>query len=156
MSSDQVKVLIVCLGNICRSPMGEAVMRDIAKQRGHDIVLDSAGTGAYHEGEDPDDRAVATCQKHKIPISHAARKVRTSDYTAFTHILAADGNNLNSLRRNAPRNATATIRLWGSYLESNLPISDPYYGGNSGFERVYQQCVALSNAFLDDVFGPQS
>ncbi|PBL01192.1 phosphotyrosine protein phosphatase [Armillaria gallica] len=156
MSSDKVKVLIICLGNICRSPMGEAVMRDVAKRREHDIVLDSAGTGAYHEGEDPDDRAVATCKKHKIPISHAARKVRSSDYTEFTHILAADENNLNSLKRNAPRNATATIRLWGSYLESNSPISDPYYGGINGFERVYQQCVALSNAFLDDVFGPQS
>ncbi|KAK0245646.1 phosphotyrosine protein phosphatase [Armillaria nabsnona] len=164
MSSDKVKVLIVCLGNICRSPMGEAVMRDVAKRREHDIVLDSAGTGAYHEGEDPDDsRSNLPCtltlsyiSQHKIPISHAARKVRSSDYTEFTHILAADESNLNSLKRNAPRNATATIRLWGSYLESNSPISDPYYGGINGFERVYQQCVALSNAFLDDVFEPQS
>lgn len=150
----EVKVLIVCLGNICRSPLGEAVLSATAKNRGLHIEVDSAGTAAYHVGEEPDDRSVSTCQKHNILISHRARKVSTSDFTRFTHILAADENNLRDLKRVAPSNATASVRLWGSYLD-NKPIPDPYYGGISGFERVYQQCVALSTAFLDDVFGAE-
>ncbi|KAF8917685.1 phosphotyrosine protein phosphatase [Mucidula mucida] len=152
-------VLIVCLGNICRSPMGEAVLSHVAKARGHDITVDSCGTGAYHTGEDPDDRksqqAHSWLVQHKVPISHAARKVQKSDFTDFTHILAADQNNLRDLQRMAPSNATAEIKLWGEYHD-NKPIQDPYYGGINGFERVYQQCVKLSHAFLDDVFGPQS
>ncbi|KAF9029283.1 phosphotyrosine protein phosphatase [Hymenopellis radicata] len=143
-SKEQISVLIVCLGNICRSPMGEAVLSHVAKARGHDITVDSCGTGAYHTGEDPDDSKVSTVfVKHQVPISHAARKVQKSDFTNFTHILAADQNNLRDLQRMAPGNATAEIKL--SLL-----------GGINGFERVYQQCVKLSHAFLDDVFGSQA
>ncbi|KAJ8083803.1 Low molecular weight phosphotyrosine protein phosphatase [Marasmius tenuissimus] len=135
--------------------MGEAVLREIAKKRGLDITVDSCGTGAYHVGEDPDDRTVATCKKHGVPISHKARAVDDEDYTTFTHILAADGSNLRALERNKPRGSTAEVRLWGSYHD-NEPIGDPYYGGINGFETVYQQCVTFSNAFLDDVFGKSS
>ncbi|KAJ3829803.1 phosphotyrosine protein phosphatase [Lentinula raphanica] len=148
-----LKVLIVCLGNICRSPMGEAVLRDVALKRGlSGIIVDSCGTAAYHAGEEPDDRTISTCRKHKIPIEHTARQLQTSDFTEFTHILAADQSNLRNLERVKPRNATAEVRLWGSYLDDK-PISDPYYGGMNGFEQVYQQCLALSNAFLDRVAG---
>ncbi|KAJ3754426.1 phosphotyrosine protein phosphatase [Lentinula raphanica] len=148
-----LKVLIVCLGNICRSPMGEAVLRDVALKRGlSGIVVDSCGTAAYHAGEEPDDRTISTCRKHKIPIEHTARQLQTSDFIEFTHILAADQSNLRNLERVKPRNATAEVRLWGSYLDDK-PISDPYYGGMNGFEQVYQQCLALSNAFLDQVAG---
>ncbi|KAJ3779068.1 phosphotyrosine protein phosphatase [Lentinula raphanica] len=148
-----LKVLIVCLGNICRSPMGEAVLRDVVLKRGlSGIVVDSCGTAAYHAGEEPDDRTISTCRKHKIPIEHTARQLQTSDFNEFTHILAADQSNLRNLERLKPRNATAEVRLWGSYLDDK-PISDPYYGGMNGFEQVYQQCLALSNAFLDRVAG---
>ncbi|KAI3622833.1 phosphotyrosine protein phosphatase [Moniliophthora roreri] len=143
------------VGNICRSPMGEAVLRDVAKKRGLDIEVDSCGTGAYHVGEDPDERTVATCKKHGVPISHQARKISNSDFTNFTHILAADGSNLRDLERHKPQDTTAEVKLWGSYL-NNEPIGDPYYGGINGFERVYQQCVAFSNAFLDEVYGKSS
>ncbi|KAF9244563.1 phosphotyrosine protein phosphatase I superfamily [Melanogaster broomeanus] len=112
-----LSVLVVCLGNICRSPMGQA--------RGIDIEVDSAGTGAYHVGEDPDDRS-RPVQQHKIPINHSARQ--------------------------KPGGATATVRLWGSYLD-NKPIGDPYYGGIDGFEQCYEQCTKLSKAFLDEVIG---
>jgi len=149
------KVLIVCLGNICRSPLGAAVLSATAKSRGLDIKVDSAGTASYHVGEEPDERSVAICQKHQVPISHRARQVFPSDFTKFTHILAADESNLRDLKRIAPSNATASVRLWGSYLDDK-PIPDPYYGGISGFERVYQQCTALSTAFLDNVFGPET
>ncbi|KAF9270040.1 phosphotyrosine protein phosphatases I [Marasmius fiardii PR-910] len=153
--------------------MGEAVLRDIANKRGLDTHIDSCGTGAYHIGEDPDDRTVAICKKvlwedisyslpiairltkalqHDVAISHKARTIAKSDFKEFTHILAADGSNLRSLESFKPEDATAEVRLWGSYHDDH-PIGDPYYGGLNGFEKVYQQCVTFSNAFLDEVFG---
>ncbi|PPQ67041.1 hypothetical protein CVT26_009938 [Gymnopilus dilepis] len=132
--------------------MGEAVLKDVAQKRGLDIEVDSAGTAGYHVGEEPDERTVAVCKKHNVPIDSTARQVKTSDFLQFTHILAADENNLRHLNSMKPSNATAEVRLWGSYLD-NKPIPDPYYGGMSGFEKVFQQCVFLSNAFLDQVTG---
>ncbi|KAI0721218.1 phosphotyrosine protein phosphatase [Cerioporus squamosus] len=150
--SQNVSVLVVCLGNICRSPIGEAVLKHVAKERGLDVTVDSAGTSNYHIGEDPDDRSVAVCKKNKVPIKHSARQVQQADFRTFTHILAADEANLRNLNRMKPRDATAEVRLWGSYLDGEA-IPDPYYGGMNGFENVFEQCVKLSNAFLDDVFG---
>ncbi|KAJ7492764.1 phosphotyrosine protein phosphatase I superfamily, partial [Mycena latifolia] len=140
-------------GNICRSPMGEAVLRVAAKKRGLNIIVDSCGTAGYHVGEDPDDVSrptVSTCKKHKIPISHHSRKITSSDFTEFTHILASDANNLRDLKRIMPDDSTAEIRLWGSYLDGKS-IPDPWYGGLSGFESTFQQCTSLSEAFLDDL-----
>ncbi|CDO73200.1 hypothetical protein BN946_scf185007.g255 [Trametes cinnabarina] len=175
-------VLVVCLGNICRSPIGEAVLKHVAKERGVDLTVDSAGTSNFHIGEDPDDRYAAcaaevpTAQRDRllippppilsagaqladdspvefnVPIEHAARQVVPEDFRTFTHILAADEANLRALNRMKPRDATAEVRLWGSYLD-NEPIADPYYGGMKDFEKVYHQCVKLSNAFLDEVLG---
>ncbi|EKM83561.1 hypothetical protein AGABI1DRAFT_88519 [Agaricus bisporus var. burnettii JB137-S8] len=108
--------------------MGEAVLADIGQKRGLDIQVDSAGTAGYHVGEDPDSRTIAVCKKHNVPITSTARQVRTSDFTTFTHILASDKNNLRDLENIKPSNATAELRLWGSYLD-NQSIPDPYYGG---------------------------
>ncbi|KAH9982356.1 phosphotyrosine protein phosphatase I superfamily [Lactifluus volemus] len=140
-------VLIVCLGNICRSPMGEAVLNNVAKERNIDLTVDSAGTAAYHVGEEPDERTVITCKKFGVSISHISRQVRRQDFYDFTYILASDNSNLNNLLRVRPDDSTAQVKLWGSYLDG-APIADPYYGGE-GFENVYRQCVQLSNAFLD-------
>ncbi|GJJ09540.1 hypothetical protein Clacol_003763 [Clathrus columnatus] len=145
-----ISVLIVCLGNICRSPMGEAVLAHVAKQRNLDVIVDSAGTAGYHVGEEPDERTVATCENHDIPISHKARQVKPQDFRNFTHILASDTMNLSNLNRIKPANATAIVRLWGDY-DDEKPIEDPYYGGIDGFERIYQQCLKYSNAFLDQI-----
>lgn len=145
-----LKVLVVCLGNICRSPMGEAVLRRVAEERGIQIEVDSCGTAGYHAGDDPDNRTLSTCMKHDTPIHHRARQIKSSDFMTFTHILASDQSNLGRLRDFQPKNSTAQVRLWGSYLDGE-PIPDPYYGGIDGFEKVYQQCNALSVAFLDQV-----
>jgi len=116
------------------------------------MVVDSAGTAGYHVGEEPDERTVQTCEKHNVPISCEARQVSAEDFSRFTHILASDESNLNVLNRMKPKDATAEVRLFGSYVD-NKPIVDPYYGGISGFERCYQQCLKYSNAFLDEVAG---
>jgi len=145
-------VLVVCLGNICRSPMGEAVLRHVAKERGIDITVDSCGTAGYHIGEDPDDRTIATCKKHNVPIKHGARQIQTSDFAEFTHILASDESKRRNLQRVKPEDATAEVRLFGSY-DDGKAIPDPYYGGINGFEQVYQQCIRYSNTFLDEVVG---
>ncbi|KAF8745124.1 hypothetical protein AX14_010587 [Amanita brunnescens Koide BX004] len=131
--------------------MGEAVLRDVAAKRGITITIDSCGTSNYHLEEDPDERAV----ENDVPISHQARQISTSDFTKFSHILAADESNLRNLERIKPQDSTAQVQLWGSYLDGK-PIPDPYYGGKDGFQEVYQQCVALSNAFLDKVTGSAS
>jgi len=149
-TNPSLKVLIVCLGNICRSPMGEAVLRHIANERGITIEVDSCGTGDWHIGYEPDERTVSTCQKHGVPISRVARLIKTSDFTTFTHILAADESNLRDLNRVKPSNATAEVRLWGSYFDDKA-IPDPYDGEINGFEAVFRQCTSLSNAFLDEV-----
>ncbi|KAJ3564979.1 hypothetical protein NP233_g7941 [Leucocoprinus birnbaumii] len=137
--------------------MGEAVLADIAKKRGLNVKVDSAGTAGYHVGEEPDERprlyaelSLTYFEQHKVPINSLARQVKTSDFTQFTHILASDKNNLRDLERIKPSNATAEVRLWGSYLDGE-PIPDPYYGGAGGFESVFQQVTRLSNAFLDTV-----
>ncbi|KAI6136518.1 phosphotyrosine protein phosphatase I superfamily [Pisolithus sp. B1] len=107
--------------------MGEAVLKHEAEKRGIAINVDSAGTGAYHVGEPPDERT-------------------------FQYILAADESNLRNLEAVRPRSSPAELRLWGSYLD-NKPIPDPYYGGITGFQRCLEQCTKLSNAFLDEVEG---
>ncbi|QRV86243.1 phosphotyrosine protein phosphatase [Ceratobasidium sp. AG-Ba] len=132
--------------------MGHAVLEHEAKKRGLPVVVDSAGTAAYHEGEEPDERTVATCKKYGVPIDHLARAVKPSDFKTFNYILASDSANLSNLKSMAPQDATATIALFGSF-EDNKPIADPYYGGINGFEKAYEQCVRYSAGFLDHVFG---
>jgi len=147
IKSPQLRVLIVCLGNICRSPMGHAVMAHEAKKQGLDIYVDSAGTANYHDGEEPDGRTTATCKKHGVPIDHLARTVHEEDFTTFDYILASDIQNLGTLQRMAPEDSTATIALFGSF-DDNKSIADPYYGNINGFENVYNQCARYSKAFF--------
>ncbi|CAE6427506.1 unnamed protein product [Rhizoctonia solani] len=131
MSEKEVSVLIVCLGNICRSPMGHAVLAHEAKKRGLPVVVDSA---------------------YSVPINHRARAVKSSDFKTFDYILASDNANLSNLKSMAPKDSTATITMFGAYGDSK-PIADPYYGGINGFETAYDQCVRYSNGFLDQIFG---
>ncbi|KLO17042.1 phosphotyrosine protein phosphatase [Schizopora paradoxa] len=143
-------VLIVCLGNICRSPMGEAVLRHVGKERGVDLKVDSAGTAAYHTGEDPDDRTVDVCKQNGVAISHAARQVTKQDYYDFDYILGADTQNLENLKRRKPDDSKAKVALFGSFIDGEPEaISDPYYGGTKGFKTCFKQCERFSHAFLD-------
>ncbi|KAM5436993.1 Low molecular weight phosphotyrosine protein phosphatase [Microsporum ferrugineum] len=154
-----VSVLFVCLGNICRSPMAEAVFRHIASKRSTVSFsrLDSAGTCAAHLDDPPDPRTMSTLKKHGITsYTHAARRVRTSDFTEFDYIIAMDRENLDSLlstRSRAKGEKLAEVRMFGDFgadaATESEEVPDPYYGGRDGFDRVYEMVTRLSNGFID-------
>ncbi|KAG7562441.1 hypothetical protein FFLO_02115 [Filobasidium floriforme] len=146
--------------------MAEAVFQAQVKQRnpeiqGKIVKIDSCGTGAYHVGDDPDERTVQTCQKHKIPINSVARALSKEDFHEFTHILAMDQMNLRNINNVRPANSQAIVSLFSAFDPTStstttkskpVDIVDPYYGsGMSGFERCYKQCVDYSNGFLDQL-----
>ncbi|CAN9507435.1 unnamed protein product [Ophioblennius macclurei] len=153
-ASGSKSVLFVCLGNICRSPIAEAVFRKMATDAG--VVdkwrIDSAATSTYEIGSSPDHRGQACMKKHDVPMSHIARQVTNDDFVSFQYILCMDQNNLNELNRKAKlaKNSQAKVELLGSYdPQKQLIIKDPYYGSDEDFEKVYVQCVRCCQAFLD-------
>ncbi|CAE6433088.1 unnamed protein product [Rhizoctonia solani] len=163
MSQKEVSILVVCLGNICRSPMGHAVLEHEAKKRGLPVVVDSAVSTKPDSYSEPirltralTARAlgptILESSPMRVPINHHARVVESSDFKTFDYILASDNANLSNLKSMAPKDSTATIALFGAYGDDK-PIADPYYGGISGFEKAFDQCVRYSNGFLDQVFG---
>ncbi|KAJ1734313.1 Low molecular weight phosphotyrosine protein phosphatase [Coemansia biformis] len=149
------KVLFVCLGNICRSPMAEAVFAHLVKTNGlYDrFVVDSAGTAAYHAGETPDKRTVQTCVSKGVPIKHRARRVRSSDFADFDYMLCMDQGNLDDLLRIKPPGARAHVALFGSYSgeAGDRIIEDPYYGGNDGFRTNFAQVTRCSVGLLKEL-----
>ncbi|KAK3996664.1 Low molecular weight phosphotyrosine protein phosphatase [Cladorrhinum sp. PSN332] len=158
--NDPISVLFVCLGNICRSTMAEGVFQSMVKKGPYaDLVseIDSCGTGGYHVGDEPDDRTMATLRKHGITdYVHAARKVNASDFDKFDYIFAMDRSNLADLQRIQQRkpNSKAKLMLFGEYSGTSKAevINDPYYGGNLGFEKAYEQATRFSTNFLKEVF----
>jgi low molecular weight protein-tyrosine phosphatase len=136
-----VKILFVCMGNICRSPMAEGVFHKLVKDAGleHNISIDSAGTHSYHVGDSPDQRAQATLRAKGIDISGLrGRQVADVDFEKFDYIVAMDSSNLNNLKRRAAARHHNKIRLMLSYSRKfpNLDVPDPYYGGTDGFNEV--------------------
>ncbi|XP_036447641.1 low molecular weight phosphotyrosine protein phosphatase isoform X2 [Colossoma macropomum] len=147
-------VLFVCLGNICRSPIAEAVFRKMATDSG--VVdkwrIDSAATSTYEIGNPPDYRGQACMKKHSVPMRHVARQVTKEDFQSFDYILCMDESNLRDLKRtaNSVKSCKAKIELLGSYdPEKQLIIQDPYYGSDKDFETVYEQCVRCCRVFLE-------
>jgi protein-tyrosine phosphatase len=121
------------MGNICRSPTAEAVLRHVISQNNLSIEVDSAGTEDYHIGNPPDPRSIRHAEKRGYDLrSLRARQVRAADFQEFDLILAADSNNLSALRRRCPAALQHKLAL---FLDSE-PLPDPYYGEADGFERV--------------------
>jgi protein-tyrosine phosphatase len=135
------KILMVCLGNICRSPLAEGILRMKAEQAGLNLQIDSAGTSNYHTGECPDQRTIQNALKHNVDVSKLkARQFTISDYDNFDHIFAMDSSNYSdiiSLARNENDKRKVELILDKVYPGSQMSVPDPYFGGEQGFEHVY-------------------
>jgi protein-tyrosine phosphatase len=153
------RVLFVCLGNICRSPTAEAVMARLVADAGLEdaIELDSAGTGAWHVGSAPDERAAAAAARRGIAMRGTARQVAAEDFERFDLLLAMDGENLRALRALAPHaEARAKVRLLrefdpASAGAASLDVPDPYYGAGDGFDRVLDLVEAACAGLLAEL-----
>lgn len=132
-------------------------MRHLIRERGLDdqIVVDSAGTDAYHAGEPPDARAVAAARRRGIEVGGTARRFRRADFARFDYVIAMDTDNYDRLRRLAPDAAArAKVHLLRSFdpnAGDDLDVPDPYYGGRAGFDRVLDLCDAACRGLLDRI-----
>ncbi|MDK9736648.1 low molecular weight phosphotyrosine protein phosphatase [Vibrio sp. D404a] len=144
------KILVVCMGNICRSPTGEAILRAKAKSMGIDVEVDSAGTIGYHQGNPPDPRSKAAGEARGYSFAGiTSRKVVSQDFEDFDLILAADNANLSDLESQCPVHLRHKLALFLSYGSSSYQeIPDPYYGGGDGFELVLDLIEESSEAVL--------
>lgn len=135
-----MKILFVCLGNICRSPLAEGIMKYKSMQMGISIEVDSAGTGSWHIGEPPDSRGVVVALKHGIDISgQRARKVHLEDFDLFDYIIAMDKSNYSELlgmARDSSYGKKVKLFMGFAYENSNLDVPDPYY--DNKFEEVFE------------------
>ena len=151
MNSDITRVLFVCLGNICRSPLAEGAFRMHVESQGlgHIIHVDSAGTSGHHVGEAPDERSRAVAAKHGVDISQQrARQFIKKDLLEFDFVIAMDASNLNNINNLGATNQRARTSLMLSELaEGTTDVPDPYYGGTDGFDLVWSMveraCAAL-------------
>lgn len=148
-----MKILFVCLGNICRSPSAEAVMRAIAAREAPDLALeiDSAGTAGYHIGDAPDSRSQAAALRRGYDMAPLrARIVEAVDFERFDLILAMDTQNLEVLRKRAPPDYRERVRLFLEFApDCGLDeVPDPYYGGPAGFEQVLDLVEEASRGLL--------
>ena len=147
------RVLFVCLGNICRSPTAEGVLRHLAAKEAPGLALDidSAGTADYHIGAPPDPRSQRAALKRGIDISGLqARQVAADDFACFDLILAMDRDNLRELQAMLPEHSRARVRLFLEYAPElgRLDVPDPYYGGPNGFEEVLDLVESAARALL--------
>jgi protein-tyrosine phosphatase len=150
-----MRILFVCMGNICRSPTAEGVMRRLLEDQGLDIEVDSAGTGGWHAGEPPDERATLAARRRGVTLEGAARQVRPDDFRRFDLVIALDRSNLRELLARAPdEDAAERVRLLREFdpaARGDLDVPDPYYGGDRGFETVLDMVEAACRGLIDEL-----
>ena len=151
-----MRILFVCMGNICRSPTAEGVFRRLVAERAPtlEVVIDSAGTHGYHVGEPPDPRSIEAAARRGVDLrSLRARKVELADFTRHDLIIAMDRLNRETLLDRCPPEYHSRVRLFLEFApgvdEEDVP--DPYYGGPAGFERVLDLAEEASMSLLDDL-----
>ncbi|OAO03109.1 low molecular weight protein-tyrosine-phosphatase [Parasphingorhabdus sp.] len=140
-------VLFVCLGNICRSPLAEAALREECKNSALNVIIDSAGTGDWHVDQPPDQRAQAVAAKNGVEIAHLrARQVNSSDFRDFDHIIALDNQNMADLKILRPSSSSAQLSLLFDHVDGKAgqDVSDPYYGGPEGFDQTWEEVTAAA------------
>jgi protein-tyrosine phosphatase len=149
----KIKVLFVCLGNICRSPLAEAIFKHKLKERGleNQIEADSCGTSNYHIGGNPDPRTIANAKKNGVSIDHCGRQLSVSDIENFDYILAMDSSNFRNIHlvlkdeKHKPK-----IQMMRDYdPQGKGDVPDPYYGGEKGFQEVFDILDRTMDGFLD-------
>lgn len=149
------KVLFVCLGNICRSAMAQGILEAKAKEYRVNLLVDSAGTSDYHIGEAPDKRMQARALEYDIDISNQqARQFIYNDFQEFDYIFAMDSSNYNNILNLAKTDADkqkVTLFLNLAYPNENRNVPDPYYGGEAGFEEVYQLLDNACEVFIKQI-----
>jgi protein-tyrosine phosphatase len=148
-----LRVLFVCTGNICRSPLAEAVFKDQVKRRGLEkrYEADSAGTHGYHEGDPADPRTIKVGAKHGLLVDSIARELRDRDFRDFDVIVAMDRGHLREMRARCPKALQDKLLLMPDYDPEGAirDVPDPYYGGFDGFEEIYLILDRCSRGLLD-------
>jgi protein-tyrosine phosphatase len=152
----KINVLMVCMGNICRSPTAHGVFENRVKTEGlsHLIEVDSAGTHAYHVGEKPDRRSQKMALSHGIDLDYIrGRQVLAEDFETFDYILAMDADNYSNLLKICPVGLEDKLKMFLSFDFSNVTeeVPDPYYGGSRGFENVYDLINNASEGLLREI-----
>jgi len=155
------RLLFVCLGNICRSPMAEGVFRRVAEEEGvlHLFEIDSAGLGDWHVGQAPDTRAQAAARNRGIDISgHSARQVTGADYARFDLLLAMDSSNYAELTQLAPKPARHKVRRFLDFAPQvgTKDVPDPFFGGSDGFDHALDLIEDAARGLLADLLGGQT
>jgi protein-tyrosine phosphatase len=152
-----MRILFVCMGNICRSPTAEGVMRRLLEEAGltDRVEVESAGTGGWHVGEPPDERATLAARRRGVTLAGAARQVRAADFRDFDLLIAMDRANLRELLAAAPdEEAAERVRLLREFdpaSSGDLDVPDPYFGGDRGFETVLDMVEAACRGLLDEL-----
>ena len=152
-----VHVLFVCLGNICRSPLAEGIFKDLVKKSGMDLFIqvDSAGTSGWHIDEPPDARSIQIAEQKGIQLNHLGRQIKKNDLQRFDYILAMDQDNLEEIQRLRDPDQFHSVRILLTRefddQQSGADIPDPYYGGQNGFQVVYDMLEESLSNFLDFV-----
>ena len=152
-----MKVLMVCLGNICRSAMAGGILRDKARERGANVEVDSAGTSNYHIGEAPDHRAIDLMKRKGHDITDLkGRQFRVSDFDHYDHILVMDKSNYQNVMkvaRNDSDKAKVNLAMNLTHPGENPEVDDPYFGGEEGFVKVYDELDAVSDVIINEALG---
>ena len=154
-----MKVLFVCLGNICRSPLAEAAFRAEAERLGLEAEADSAGTGGWHRGEPPDPRAIAAARRNGVDISDLrARQVTREDFERFDRIVALDRENLADLEAIRPAGSRATLSLLLDHAagREGAAVADPYYGGERDFDLAWRDASEGARGLAESLRGEKS
>lgn len=148
------RILVVCLGNICRSPLAEGILLHLKEKHKLSMVIDSAGTSNYHIGESPDARTITNAKKHKVDLSPLrARQFQQSDFDDFDRIFVMDKSNLRNVLNLARHdNDIAKVDLFLNILHpgENMEVPDPYFGGEEGFEHVFNLVWKTSEKLIEE------